>query len=108
MKRYPFGLTSVTLAVIEAVMLSSLLVAPEPSKLFAREAFNIELLLNALLTLSFPKEVRFLILLSHPRALSMDPFMDDDLELRSNRLAMLKQIVDLARGVADFSKLEGF
>jgi glycyl-tRNA synthetase beta subunit len=34
--------------------------------------------------------------------------MDEDAQRRTNRLAILKQVVDLARGVADFSKLEGF
>jgi glycyl-tRNA synthetase beta subunit len=34
--------------------------------------------------------------------------MDEDLRLRNNRLAILNQIIGLARGVADFSKLEGF
>ncbi len=34
--------------------------------------------------------------------------MADDASLRENRLGMLQQIVDLAQGVADFSKLEGF
>jgi glycyl-tRNA synthetase len=34
--------------------------------------------------------------------------MDEDLRLQRNRLALLKQIVDLAEGVADLSRLEGF
>jgi glycyl-tRNA synthetase len=34
--------------------------------------------------------------------------MDEDLEVRANRLALLKRIVNLGEGIADFSKLEGF
>jgi glycyl-tRNA synthetase len=34
--------------------------------------------------------------------------MDEDLDLRMNRLALLQRIVELAEGVADLSKLEGF
>ena len=34
--------------------------------------------------------------------------MADDLAVRKNRLGMLQRIADLAQGVADFSKLEGF
>ena len=34
--------------------------------------------------------------------------MDEDLRLRKNRLAILNKIIGLARGVADFSELEGF
>jgi glycyl-tRNA synthetase len=34
--------------------------------------------------------------------------MVDDQTLRQNRLGLLQQVADLARGVADLSKLEGF
>jgi glycyl-tRNA synthetase beta subunit len=34
--------------------------------------------------------------------------MDEDIQKRANRLALLQRIVLLAEGVADFSKLEGF
>lgn len=34
--------------------------------------------------------------------------MAEDQNLRKNRLGMLQQIAFLARGVADFSQLEGF
>ncbi len=34
--------------------------------------------------------------------------MDEDEALRQNRLALLQQIIDLARGIADLSFLEGF
>jgi glycyl-tRNA synthetase beta subunit len=34
--------------------------------------------------------------------------MAEDPHLRQNRLALLQRIAGLARGVADFSKLEGF
>jgi glycyl-tRNA synthetase beta subunit len=34
--------------------------------------------------------------------------MVDQLETRRNRLGLLQRIASLARGVGDFSKLEGF
>ncbi|MEE9508108.1 MAG: glycine--tRNA ligase subunit beta [Anaerolineales bacterium] len=34
--------------------------------------------------------------------------MDEDQSVRANRLALLQRLVELAKGVADFSKLEGF
>jgi glycyl-tRNA synthetase beta subunit len=34
--------------------------------------------------------------------------MDEDRALRANRLALVRQVVDLADGLADLSKLEGF
>jgi glycyl-tRNA synthetase beta subunit len=34
--------------------------------------------------------------------------MTEDQTLRENRLALLQRVVRLARGVADFSRLEGF
>ena len=34
--------------------------------------------------------------------------MVNDKTLRQNRLGLLQEVADLARGVADFSKLEGF
>jgi len=34
--------------------------------------------------------------------------MDEDKAKRANRLALVRRVVELADGIADFSKLEGF
>ena len=34
--------------------------------------------------------------------------MDDDLDVRSNRIALLRSVVQMADGVVDMSKMDGF
>ena len=34
--------------------------------------------------------------------------MDDDLDVRSNRIALLRSVVQMADGIVDMSKMDGF